>query len=626
MPNISETLNVRTNAKGRQQKIRFALKEQMAADNVTKPTKKKAPTVTQQRKVEEQARVVQQTLKQHIRDFTRCPRCGAATEASQTLSGDFSQFWRECTKCNTYINTYIPQDHQQLFHEDPHRFKGNFGGYGSGKTTTSREEVYKHMILTPGGTGLIGANISAQYEQTIKRDIEADFPVGLIKDVSIKNSYIELTNGYRLMFRPFDDPGKLRSLNLDMLVIVEGSEVDEQVFTIGKTRVRNIAASLPLKVNGEPQYTLSPQGVPIPIIAYDWRQLIVESNPDSGWIKQDILLRSNYIQFNGNPNERMDQYDILDEDKDPAVSSHVTTTSCNAFLPPTYMTDVARGRPQWWINRYLLGSFTYSEGLVYPSALYNARTQTNHIIPTAPIPRHWKRVHANDYGLSDENGMLWVAIDEDRGKLIVYREYKQNNRNIAELAKIVKDYSADVPQGGWARPHLIDPKSGLKRDYQKKTLIDHYLDYGISYVPGQVSVDARVFKTNTFFEQDKIEIMDNCVELIKELRDYKFPSDLNKDSGRKDKPEDKNNHLINPLEWIVMALPADLSAMLYGVYDVTGRDVTQLQQQRQDEYAYAQEIFNIPTRSQGVKPINQEQDDASYFRGSGSSIFKGGLY
>ena len=40
---------------------------------------------------------------------------------------------------------------------------------------------------------------------------------------------------------------------------------------------------------------------------------------------------------------------------------------------------------------------------------------------------------------------------------------------------------------------------------------------------------------------------------------------------------DKNNHGINPLEWICMALPADPGKLYYGVYDATGRDLTMMQ-------------------------------------------------
>ena len=542
--------------------------------------------------------------KRVVRDFSRCPRCGAPTERCTTISGDVSQFWRECTQCNTFINTYIPQEHQSIFHTDPHKYKGNFGGYGSGKTTTTRQEFYKHFAITPNGTGLIGANISAQYEQTIKRDIEADLPIGLVKEVSVKNSYIEFINGYRLMFRPFDDPGKLRSLNLDFLAIVEGSEVDDQIFIIGKTRVRNTAAtSQKLDDKGRPLFGYTEQGVAIPIIDGDWRTIITESNPDAGWIKTNVLLPSSFIQING---ESVDHYEPNPEIADPAISSHVTTTACNQFLPPTYIQDTSKGRPQWWINRYLMGSFTYAEGLVYPSALYNERTKTDHIVPTRQIPRHWKRIHANDYGLSDKTGLLWAAIDEDRGKLVVYKEWYENNRNIAEIADAIKDGNREVPDGGWIRPHIIDPKSGAKRDYNKKSLIDHFLEYGISYTPGQPNVDARVFKLNTMFEQDRVEIMDCCKNLIAELKDYKFPSDDSAESGRKDKPEDKNNHLINPLEWIAMELPTNPADAIFGIY--TNRGINIVEQRKKDDTHYGYYALQETTGRDTIESVYEDID------------------
>lgn len=62
------------------------------------------------------------------RDFSRCPRCGAPTQPATAISGLKSEGWLECTACNTFINTYIPQAHQEAFHRDNHKYTGNFGG------------------------------------------------------------------------------------------------------------------------------------------------------------------------------------------------------------------------------------------------------------------------------------------------------------------------------------------------------------------------------------------------------------------------------------------------------------------------------------------------------------------
>jgi phage terminase large subunit len=507
------------------------------------------------------------------RDFSVCPRCGAPTVQSISISGAPSEFWRQCTKCPTYINTYIPQAHQLAVHKDSHRFIGNFGGYGTGKTTTSREEFYKHLFLTPNGNTLIGANVASQYEQTIKRDIEQDIPRDFVENVSVQKSYIDFINGHRLMFRPFDNADKMRSYNIDMFIVVEASEVSPDVYAQLKTRLRNMAATVPERdEKGHPVVEYTPEGVPIPKVKADWRVGIIESNPDSGWIKNDVLMVSSEIHKHGNI---FDVYDVPENEKDKYTSSHVATTSVNRFLPKDFLEEITKNKPMWWVNRYINGSFSYAEGLVYPRA-------SECIVPTFIVPKEWKRIIAFDYGLSDDAVFLFGALDEANGLLYIYKEVRVNNRNVEDLAKLYFKHTKDIPQGGLLTQPIIDPKSGPKRDYQKKSLADYFLDYGICFKPGYINVNARVYRLNTYIESGKLKIMDCCEGLIKELKNYKFPS---KQIGKHtpDKPVDKDNHAINPLEWIVMDLPADPKRLMYGVYNRHGQDVSAI---NRDEYKY----------------------------------------
>lgn len=219
-----------------------------------------------------------------MKNFSKCPRCKSPTRPSISWAGTPSEFWRECTNpgCNTYINTYIPQEHQIAFHKDNHLLTGNFGGYGSGKTLTSREELYKHIFLTPSGNSLVGANVSSQYEQTIKRDIEYDIPKAFIQTSSTMKSYYDFQNGHRLLFRPFDDVDKLRSYNLTSFVIVEASECKKEVYTQLKTRLRNTAAGVQKKDEHNQPVFKNKGNQAIPVMEADWRRGIIESNPDSG--------------------------------------------------------------------------------------------------------------------------------------------------------------------------------------------------------------------------------------------------------------------------------------------------------------------------------------------------------
>lgn len=469
----------------------------------------------------------------------------------------------------------MPQPHQYAFHIDNHRFTGNFGGFGSGKTLTSREEIYKHFFITPKGTTLIGANVMSQFEQTLQRELNADIPAAFVKRVSAQKSYMDLINGHRVIYRPFDDPGKLRSYNLTQFVILEASEVQKEAYTQLKTRLRNVAGTTPkLDEEGNIVYRKTRRGALIPEIEHDWRRGIIESNPDSGWIREDVLQVSDEIHKHG---QVFDVYEQAEEEKDSFTSTHVTSTSANEYLPTDFIAMNSKNKPAWWVQRYLYGSFQYAEGAVYPNA-------PNTICDPFDIPKEWKRMVAFDYGLSDDSVYIFVAIDEENSKVYVYKDVRTNEKNVEELARIYHQAAADIPVGGMITAPIIDPRSGPKRDYNKKTLSQHFLDFGIAFKPGYINVDARIFRLNTYIESGKLRIFNTCTDLIKELRDYKFKADESMHSGFTGKPVDKNNHGINALEWIAMELPADPKNLVLGIYDKMGRDLTKENKERQPGY------------------------------------------
>lgn len=527
------------------------------------------------------------------RSFKKCPRCDAKLRTSVAYLGNPSEFWLECPDCNTYVNTYIPQEHQRSVHLDQHRYIGNFGAYGTGKTTTSRQEIYKHIFLTPEANILVGANITPQYEQTIKRELESDVPHTFVSSYSAQKSFMDFINNARIMYRPLDDEGKLRSLNLSMFVIVEASETKGEAFHQLKTRLRNTAATTQqLDNNLDPVFTQSRTGQPIPVIDADWRKGIIESNPDAGWIRTDVLLPSEKITQHGSVS---DVYQQEADEIDSSTSSHVASTDVNEFLPDDFIEELSANKPIWWINRYIHSSFTYAEGLVYPRAL-------EQIVPAFPVPPGWKRIVAFDYGLTDEAVFVLGAIDPRSGILYIYAADASLDKNIEALANKYKELTADIPSGLMISQPLIDPKSGAKRDYNKKTLITHFQDYGIYFKPGHVSVDARIFRLNTYIEQGRVKIMDDCTFLIKELRDYKFPALSLNTQVKKQKPVDKNNHAINAMEWITMELPANPKMLEHGAFDSYGDSLL---------------LSKVMQRTESWQ-LAEEEDYSAYDGGSGA--------
>ena len=488
----------------------------------------------------------------------RCPRCNALLQPTLSISGAPSTDWMECSNniCNTYVDLYHPMEHQASVHKDSHRIIGNFGSYGTGKTKTSEKEIEKHIFLTPNANILLGANITSQYEQTLLRDFEKSFPQAFMDSRSQQKGYIDFINGARLMLRPFDDPDKLRSNNYSLVVMLEASEINADAFHQLKTRLRNTAATNP--ANGA-----------------DWRKLICESNPDSGWIRTDVLLVSDTIYQHGRyaDEDYKEQQDALTIDS--SISTHIASTDVNHYLPPDYIQVNSRNKPEWWVKRFLHGSFLFAEGLVYPHAM-------KCVVPTPrdsegkPLtPKHfpdWRILVAHDYGLMDEATFVYVGIDKKRNKAIVYKVDHTNNAPLKELATLFRAGTKDIAFGQMYTTPIIDPKNN-KRDYDKKDLISHYQDYGITFKPGHINVDARIIRLNDYIEAGCLEIWDCCDFLIKELKEYKFKTKTLDDKDSKNRPVDANNHAINALEWIGMELPANPARLSLTGYDEYGRPI-----------------------------------------------------
>lgn len=493
--------------------------------------------------------------------FDRCPRCGSRLVKATAINGGESTNWLQCTRCNTFVNTWLPMEHQDSVLRDDHVFIGNFGGYGTGKTTTDMQEVYKHIFITPKANVLIGANVISQYEQTIKRDMESDCPKAFIKSISTQKQQWDFINGARIMWRPLDDVDKVRSYNLTMFLILEASEVTPEAIIQLKTRLRNMnAAKLKLDKHGD--VVTDDDG--IPVVEAEWRKGIVESNPDSGWIRSEILFKSDVVEQHGNACATLDG---AVGDKDPLISSHVADTSCNKYLPANFVEQISAGKPKFWVDRYIYSSFDYSEGLVHPG-------YAKCIVPFRELDyRRFKHIVAADYGLHDDFVYLFGLIDDVRGKLIIYKELVLQNKSVEELAMAYfKDGCNLIPEGGYYTTPLLDPKSGAKRDYDKKSLYDHFAEYNIAFQPGAADVNIRVYRTNTYIESGRVEIFETCSYLINELRDYKFNEQKlgEKYTKNMDKPQDGNDHAICCLQWMCCALPIDPRFLELGSYDRYG--------------------------------------------------------
>lgn len=247
-----------------------------------------------------------------------------------------NEWWVRCPECNNYLFCYVPMPHQLRFHRDAHKYVLYGGGYGSAKTSTGGAEFLNLAFNTPNGVGLVGAATYPQLERTSKKQIMDMLPESFILKQDKKENVITLTNGYEIIFRSYDDEQKLKSLNLCHAWIEEANGVQYSIFTQLQTRLRHHATNK--------------------------HKIILTTNPDMNWIRTEILLKSDKIY--GTKERYPQNYSEINRN----IATHIAKTEMNTHLPEGYIESVKVGKPDFWIRRYLEGSFNFAEGKM--SALY----------------------------------------------------------------------------------------------------------------------------------------------------------------------------------------------------------------------------------------------------------------
>ena len=488
---------------------------------------------------------------------------------AQAIQGGPSTFWMRCStpNCHTYYNTAVPMPHQDYALRDSSKRIGLFGGYGSGKTFTGYQGDQKHITLTPNGETLIGADTLVQLDNTVKKDLEKDFPIEFVHRYNRQKNSIQFVNGHILYYRPLADQGDIRSYNLTRVHILEASEVKHESYVQLQTRLRNENAIRHYHENGAPIMKYNPNTHTLEKKErLNWIQMIVESNPDAGWIKEDFVLKSGRIYIHHDTNQK---YHVDPEAVNPTISSHIIPSKANFHLPHDFISNLEKGKPKWWVNRYLYGSFDYSEGMVYPHF-------ADAIIEDFDIPKHWPRVVGMDYGLNDNTHFIFGAIDQhgemnnQRPAVYFFAEIARNDLTISQLAQLYKQgLRQHVPPNSLYRTPVMDGRSYSQRERtgEKKTIGTLFKNEGCVFKPAQMDLEARIMKLNDLIDSGQAYFFKRGTRLAnEEFKKYRYPDKKLESSSKANKPIDKDNHGINATEFICMELPYKLIPTEGGVH------------------------------------------------------------
>ena len=229
-----------------------------------------------------------------------------------------------------------------------------------------------------------------------------------------------------------------------------------------------------------------------------------------------------YDFFVDNPPQGFDRYALSGLDN-PYISSNKLRRAVS------HLSEASQ-------NARLFGMFTSQSGLVYPEF-----DRAVHVCKPFEIPEDWPRDMAIDFGVRNPFACLWIAHDQDRDVLYVYREYYKTEKTTLENGRMIKALGAKDPPVRWivADPESKDGRLLLARELglHTKAAPKHYgVMETINLVKDRLKLDAE--------GKPALVVFNTCKELIKEFRKYKW----SKTKG-KDRPEKAFDHGLDALRY-----------------------------------------------------------------------------
>lgn len=536
----------------------------------------------------------------HIDQLQYCPRCRKPLVGSIALSGTESTCFKECPNCGTLINTFKPLPHQADFFSHPARSKMGAGGFGCGKSAADIQYIIKHLLLIPRACVCVAARTYPALESTFLVEFKNVFPQKLIKSKNDQKHEYYLTNGASLLIRSFDDPTKLKSMNLTLAVIVEASDVPESGYDMFLSRIRNIAATVPYyDNNGNPVMEYDPDKKIYKIkFKADARHILLETNPASNWVKT-FLTDSADVRYYGSAHNEGYK---MNPNPDPNKFTQIISTDANPYLPEDYETNLSRGKSEAWKAQFLRGSFNFNNNLVFPNV--GLCIVAPHALPRA-FDETGKRVLwyaiGLDYGIVDHTHIIYTAFSTETKKLYVYDELRINN---ADIKTIATEYRKNTKINGTDLSGLMmlprfDGKSYNKRESDLHTIGGAFEALGLYFEPSFSNHEIRIIKMNSLINHGQMEIFSTCEYVIGELLNYSFV--LDKMGNPTKTPKDGKDHGITALEFVVVELPHNLQEINMSAYVTPGV-----------KFEHDKSLQPKPVKQRMYNPLEEDNDNNDY--------------
>lgn len=224
----------------------------------------------------------------------------------------------------------------------------------------------------------------------------------------------------------------------------------------------------------------------------------------------------------------------------------------NPYLNAEEVNALTQSLSQDQLESRRYGRFKASAGMVYPEFDENV-----HVIQPFDIPFEWQDTISIDPGLNNPLSAHWYAVDYD-GNIYVVAEWFMAGQGVDYHAQNIERISCAL---GWKRDSLgrlnalIDSAANQKTLASMKSVTELFYDCNILVNP-RVNKDmfSGIQRVKQYLKinngKPKLFIFSNCVNLIKELKSYRWGDD--------EMPKKVDDHCLDELRYYVMTKPENI--------------------------------------------------------------------
>lgn len=378
------------------------------------------------------------------------------------------------------------------------------GGFRSGKSFLFQLITFLLCLRYPKLQVIYVRRTYDQLKDSVIKQFRADFEkygqFTYVESSKEGSRIAKFRNGSTIVFRAFDRDTNILSAEYDLACVCQIEDIQEELY---KQLFGRLSGSVMPKTF-----------------------MMVEGNPKGNWVKRAF-------------------YDLSEaeraEKKIYFLNSPTTANLEN--LPKDYL-DTLRGQySERDFKRWALGEWQNLYGLVFSEFDENI----NIIPPINPndISPNEKIMIGGDYGWRNPSAFVWgvKTYDDD---IIIFDEFYKSECLPEELARENKKHGTYTTVMDFA----------IKRaDRDGKSLWDTLIKLGLRLVESNKDEFNNLIMVNSLFKQHRLFICSNCVNLIWEIKNYKFKEPkMGSEKNYDEEPIDKDNHAIDALLYLTQAI------------------------------------------------------------------------